>query len=294
MSVNASFNSTMPGSIDPGCSIGTMVGYGILGVVATVGAGGICYVASHVKRKFIEFKNILGSWRTSYQVRNDILLASHLVTAGGVCLVNAIDDPRLKMGIGCATLGLNYALIRSSVTTRPMNPVKGEPLVIHPDSHLYFNAQNCLFAIPTTTDPNPNPGSLITVDSAGAALEIKKISMHDRVRHRFHLENKSAQQICFYYAAHPEIIPLAGFDFGANAKSILYQKYGLSVDGAKVELTELQSQRRSELLTTLGSNPEKPQQLRHPAIPGVPISEDQLSGCLMLIRGLVYAEEQTS
>ncbi len=274
-------NSTGACSGFAGCSPLTLAAaYGGGGIVVIVAGGLLCKVAL---KGIIQLGKKLNQYFHGYQYRNDTHHVSELLMCGGGILManSGMSHPYVTLTIAGVTIAANFALLRYSPSTRGLEPASNEPLIIDDSSAHYLDAENCLFTVP--------PGS-ISCHSIGAALELMKTTETYRRNHRQALENKNAQYIRNYYTQHPlgQVDLTRGFDFGGNAKNLMDLKYGIG----SANPTQEQLDCRSALLETWGVGLEHPQSLRHPAIPGVPLSVDQLSGWLTDIRQKVYTQSQ--
>lgn len=258
-----------------GCTPKTLLFAAGKGIAVCAMMGGTIYVGSLVKRGVIQLaKKVIQFW-PRHQFPNGTVLESELLTVGGTLLMSmsGLSHPYLTIACAGITAAANYVLFRNSMTTH--EPEEGEPITINGSSPLNIDAENCLFTIP------PNQ---ISCHSAGAALELLKTTPAYRSAHRVDLENRNAQQIRDYFGSHP-LLPtqiLHNFDCGGQALNLLNVKYGIG----SPKLTLQQVENRSALLATWGHP------LRHPRIPGVPLSEDQLSGWLTDIRKQIYTEAQ--
>lgn len=280
MSLSTSVNANIAGVFGTGCSTGTLVAVGVGGAACVVGAAGLYCLGSIAKRKIIGLVHTVNHFMHGYQLPNSTVLAINLLTGIGSVLVGStigLGYPSYApLTIAGVTALANCAICRYLASTRPLEPTEAEPLVIQPTSSLHLDAETCLFAV------NPNK---ISVHSVGAALELMKTTTQYRTERRMYLENMTAQQIRDYYAdpAHPlpnaQTLPI---DFGGNAKNLLDQKYGIGVTAAN--LTQQQLRNRHDLLESAGPDEDHPRAIRHPAIPGVPLSETQITGWLTDIR----------
>lgn len=289
MGLNASANITTAGVFGTGCSTETLVSVGVGGAACVMGAAGLYCLGSFAKRKIVGLVHNGNHFMQGYQLRNDAVLAINLLAVvGGVLVGSTIGlgyPSYAPLTIAGVTTLANCAICRYLASTRPLEPAEAEPVVIQPTSSLHLDADSCLFSV------NPNK---ISVHSVGAALELMKTMLQYRTDHRRYLENMTAQQIRDYYAdpAHP--LPIAhtlSIDFGGNAKNLLDQKYGIGVTAAN--LTQHQLKNRHDLLESVGADEDRPRAIRHPAIPGVPLSETQITGWLMDIRQQLSTENSS-
>jgi hypothetical protein len=285
MSAFSFVNNTESSGFISGCSTGTLVGAAGVGAIALVGVGGLCYLGSLAKRGIVRLAHKVDQFRQAYQFRNDIVLATNFVTAGGAWLATTtgMSHPYLSLAVAGATAAADIAMLRYASSTRSLDPVGSAPIVIDASSSIHLDAETCLFTLPRNK---------ISCHSVGAALELMKTTTAYQTAHRQDLENLTAQEIRQYFAQHAPLITdmVAHFDFGGAAKSLFDLKYGIGA----ARLTEQQLSNRVALIETMGDDKEHPRQLRHCIIPGVPLSEAQLSGWLMDIRQQVYTESQQS
>jgi hypothetical protein len=269
------------GSDFSGCSPLTLAAaYGGGGIVVFAAGGLLCKVAYN---GVIQLGKKVNQYFHGYQYRNDTHHMSELLMLGGGALMatSGVSHPYVTLAIAGVTVASNFALLRYSPSTRGLEPESSEPLIIDESSAHYLDAENCLF----TVEPNA-----ISCHSIGAALELMKTSETYRRTHRQDLENKSAEFIRAFYTAHPlgQVALKVGFDFGGNAKNLMELKYGV----VSANPTQEQLDCRKALLETWEVGSEHPQPLRHPPIPGVPLSADQLSGWLQDIRQKLYTQSQ--
>jgi len=278
---NLTSNSTVMGADFSGCSPLTLAAaYGGGGIVVFAAGGVLCKAAYN---GVIQLGKKVNQYFHGYQYRNDTHHVSELLMLGSGALMatSGTSHPYVTLAIAGVTVAANFALLRYSPSTRGLEPESSEPLIIDESSPHYLDAENCLF----TVDPNA-----ISCHSIGAALELMKTTETYRKNHRLALENKSAEFIRDYYTHHPLIQTdhAVGFDFGGYAKYLMDAKYGKVI--VKANRTQEQNDCRDALMKTWKDGSEHPQSLRHPPIPGVPLSADQLSGWLQDIRQKVYTQ----